>query len=83
MRKIKAFQISQKQAHEIAILIYSDIQSYINTHTNAFKVIRDTIGEKPVDKVCMTNANVNIAESYKEVKVLEHRILRIVSVCVS
>jgi len=32
------FQISSKQAQEIALLIYSDIQSYVNTHRAEYKL---------------------------------------------
>ena len=46
------------------------IDKALEGDTNAFKVIRDTIGEKPADKICMTTANINIAESYKEVKAI-------------
>ncbi len=46
------------------------IDKALEGDTNAFKVIRDTIGEKPVDKVCMTTANVNLNESYREVKTI-------------
>lgn len=46
------------------------IDKALEGDTNAFKVIRDTIGEKPIDKVCMTTANVNLNESYREVKAI-------------
>lgn len=32
------FQISSKQAQEIALLIYSDIQSYVNSHRAEYKL---------------------------------------------
>ena len=46
------------------------IDKALEGDTNAFKVIRDTIGEKPADKICMTTANVNLNEAYKEVKAI-------------
>ena len=32
------FQISQKQAHGIALSIYSDIQSYVNAHRAEYEM---------------------------------------------
>ena len=36
----------------------------------AFQVIRDTIGEKPAEKIDFMSTNVNLQKSYDEVKVL-------------
>ncbi len=46
------------------------IDKALEGDTKAFQIIRDTIGEKPIDKVCMTTANVNLQQSYNEVKAL-------------
>lgn len=42
------------------------IKEAIKGNTKAFEVIRDTIGEKPVEKVDM-NANISYEEAIKEV----------------
>ena len=42
------------------------IQQALDGNTKAFEVIRDTIGEKPVEKVDM-NANISYEEAIKEV----------------
>ena len=46
------------------------IDKALDGDAQAFKLIRDTIGEKPIEKVCMTTANINLQQSYNEVKVL-------------
>lgn len=42
------------------------IQQALDGNTKAFEVIRDTIGEKPIEKVDM-NANISYEEAIKEV----------------
>lgn len=42
------------------------IQQALDGNTKAFEVIRDTIGERPVEKVDM-NANISYEEAIKEV----------------
>jgi len=36
----------------------------------AFQIIRDTIGEKPIEKINMTSANVNLQESYEKIQAI-------------
>ena len=38
--------------------------------TKAFQIIRDTVGEKPTEKVDMSYVNFNLKQSYDEVKAL-------------
>ena len=36
----------------------------------AFQIIRDTIGEKPIENLCVSSVNMNLQKSYDEVKAL-------------
>lgn len=52
------FQISSKQAQEIALLIYSDIQSYVNSHRAEYKLFLANEQKKKdnnIKKVRVTN----------------------------
>jgi len=45
------------------------IQKAMNGDTKAFEIIRDTVGEKPTDKIEQVNINTN--EAYKELSAEE------------
>lgn len=46
------------------------IDKALEGDTKAFQIIRDTIGEKPIEQLCMTTTNINLQKSYEEVKAL-------------
>lgn len=46
------------------------IDKALDGDTKAFQIIRDTIGEKPIEQLCVSNVNVNLQKSYDEVKSL-------------
>lgn len=46
------------------------IEKALNGDTKAFQIIRDTIGEKPIEQLCMSSVNINLQKSYDEVKAL-------------
>ncbi|DAA88422.1 TPA: hypothetical protein CPT87_05030 [Candidatus Gastranaerophilales bacterium HUM_5] len=46
------------------------IDKALDGDTKAFQIIRDTIGEKPMEQLCVSSVNVNLQKSYDEVKAL-------------
>lgn len=46
------------------------IEKALDGDTKAFQIIRDTIGEKPIEQLCMSSVNINLQKSYDEVKAL-------------
>lgn len=46
------------------------IDKALDGGVQAFKLIRDTIGEKPVEKFSTTELSINLTQSYNEVKAL-------------
>ncbi len=51
-------------------LCLSLIDKALDGDVQAFKLIRDTIGEKPVEKISTTELSINLTQSYNEVKAL-------------
>lgn len=60
--------LSEKDVQENICL--SLIDKALEGDTKAFQVIRDTIGEKPMENICVSSVNVNLQKSYDEVKAL-------------
>lgn len=65
--------------HLLLLLSEDDIQENIclslidkalEGDTRAFQILRDTIGEKPMEQICMTNVNMDLQKSYDEIKTL-------------
>ena len=46
------------------------IDKALDGDTKAFQIIRDTIGEKPIENICMTSTNLNLQKSYNEAKAI-------------
>ncbi len=46
------------------------IDKALDGDVQAFKLIRDTIGEKPVEKISTTELSISLTQSYNEVKAL-------------
>lgn len=46
------------------------IDKALEGDTKAFQIIRDTIGEKPIENLCVSSVNMNLQKSYDEVKAL-------------
>lgn len=60
--------LSEKSVQEdICIAI---IDKALEGDTKAFQIIRDTIGEKPIENLCVSSVNMNLQKSYDEVKAL-------------
>ncbi len=60
--------LSEKDVQENICL--SLIDKALEGDTKAFQIIRDTIGEKPIENLCISSVNVNLQKSYDEVKAL-------------
>lgn len=60
--------LSEKSVQEDICLAIID--KALEGDTKAFQIIRDTIGEKPIEQLCMTTTNINLQKSYEEVKAL-------------
>jgi len=46
------------------------IDKALDGDVQAFKLIRDTIGEKPIEKISTTELSINLTQSYNEVKAM-------------
>ena len=65
--------------HLLLLLSENDIQENIclslidktlEGDTRAFQILRDTIGEQPMEQICMTNVDIDLQKAYNEVKTL-------------
>lgn len=60
--------LSEKSVQEDICLAIID--KALDGDTKAFQIIRDTIGEKPTENLCISSVNMNLQKSYDEVKAL-------------